>query len=714
MDSPAVKRQKTVEGYNDSTANSTNGFDSEADDGDELFEGYIPDTPAKTWQTQPTQIITQPTQIIDRSLHPLPQPPSDDPVVQVPASSPFTEKSLENNQSTNNAFNRSSPAPARSIALSMAPAGTAYRAPLGITKKPAPAKTVINLDDDDDDGPIYCGSSDDDGVVRGDIKPSTFTPRSANNSFGTSHTSEDGPGKNLNSRFQSIVANSVYKPGEKGKSAMSNLLKRPAGAQTRPERARPIMDITEDDIDDQRMRENVVRLRRLYPSVTIFAAREALITCKGSLDDAASFLAEDPQVISDDELHHLAPRQPVEKKKELQMKRGLNAPIASIRDKYSSTQALPNQRPIEKATPPKPKKRLVKGRKHASSPVSSPIKSPPREPTPIELSDAETDDSGIASASEEDPELEDRVLKYLNTCTVDDLVELTNITKAVAETMLEARPFKTLDAARSVSNAKQLKSGKRSARAPVGEKIVDNAMDMFSGYEAVDALVAKCGELGKPLAEEMGKWGLDVFGAAKTGELEVVSFEDDADSLRDSGIGSPSSAASANEDNEDEVKVAVRRKKNINDLIKKPQIMAPDLELKDYQIVGLNWLALLYRHKLSCILADEMGLGKTCQVISFLSHLAEIGNTGPHLVIVPGSTLENWLREFQRFSPQLVVEPYYGESMQHIDPIFSTNSLQVSRRIEQKWRKGFSKAAMTLTLWSRHTTQQQRKTTTSL
>jgi SWI/SNF-related matrix-associated actin-dependent regulator 1 of chromatin subfamily A len=88
--------------------------------------------------------------------------------------------------------------------------------------------------------------------------------------------------------------------------------------------------------------------------------------------------------------------------------------------------------------------------------------------------------------------------------------------------------------------------------------------------------------------------------------------------------------------------------------------MAEDCILKDYQVVGLNWLALMYRRKLSCILADEMGLGKTCQVIALLSHLVERGNSGPHLVICPGSTLENWLREFPKFSPKLAVEPYYG------------------------------------------------------
>jgi SWI/SNF-related matrix-associated actin-dependent regulator 1 of chromatin subfamily A len=53
-------------------------------------------------------------------------------------------------------------------------------------------------------------------------------------------------------------------------------------------------------------------------------------------------------------------------------------------------------------------------------------------------------------------------------------------------------------------------------------------------------------------------------------------------------------------------------------------------------------------------------LGKTCQVIAFFAHLLTKGITGPHLVVVPSSTLENWLREFANFCPALKVEPYYG------------------------------------------------------
>jgi SWI/SNF-related matrix-associated actin-dependent regulator 1 of chromatin subfamily A len=434
--------------------------------------------------------------------------------------------------------------------------------------------------------------------------------------------------------------------------------------QTRPEKAQPIRDMVMEDITDENLRYKVNQLRAIYPNLTVMICRNTLIARKGSVEDAAAVLASPAYQamhvpvlnLVDDEMES---SQPV-KRMEPQMKRMLDGPAQSIRDKYSSTQAHPKKAAGVATPPPKPKKRLIQGRKYPSSPatpaVSSPLK--PQSSPAASLHDYSDTDSGVASASEEDPELEGRVLKHLNTCTVEDLVELTNITKDIATLMIAARPFKTLDAARTVENPKPLKSGKKSNRAPVGDRIVDTALEMFQGYEAIDTLVAKCGQLGKPLGEEMAKWGFDVFGASKDGELEITSLEDDIEFQRDSGIGSPNSATASNQ-GDDEVKVATRKRSNVQ-FLKKSDLMAEDCILKDYQVVGLNWLALMYRHKLSCILADEMGLGKTCQVIAFISHLVEVGIPGPHLVVCPGSTLENWLREFQRFSPNLWVEPYHG------------------------------------------------------
>ncbi|TVY33488.1 ATP-dependent helicase, partial [Lachnellula occidentalis] len=689
-DSPAVKRQKTASGYNSNNPRAANVYDSDEDDGDALFENFIPDTPkagGNEYQTQPTQILppattngyetqptqilmpqsnnyeTQPTQLLDRpSASNLASSPPATPsrTVQVPASSPYGPHSspmgMQHNPrvampsgNSTAAFpqrQHMQPEPnalyahQRNLATSIAPAGTAYRPPHGIIPKQSPTKSVIDLTDDGED------SDSDSGINKANIKPSTFAPRTAPSSFS---------GVNGNTKFQEVVRNAAYKP------SMHAGMK-----QTRPDRARPIEDIASDSAQ----RENVFRIRRVLPHIGMLAAQNALQVCRGSLDEAILLLGGadapgDIVAISDDELTALPA------KDEPQMKRGLDAPTVSIRDKYSSTQALPRkQSQSQVSTPPvKPKRKLMQGRRNPSSPAipiaSSPLKpqaSPKASPIASAHDDFDSDDSGVASAPEDDPLLEGRVLKYLNICKVEELVELTATTKELAEVMISARPFQSLDSARTVENTKTLKSGKKSKKAPIGDRIVDTALDMFQGYEAIDALCAKCEELGRAPAEEMTKWGFDVFGASKGGELEMTSLEDDAESLRDSGIGSPSSGnASPKNNNDDDIRiVATKRKRGTVNFLKKPDLMAESCLLKDYQVVGLNWLDLMYRKRLSCILADEMGLGKTCQVIAFISHLVEIGHHGPHLVVCPGSTLENWLRECQNFAPQLNVEPYHG------------------------------------------------------
>ena len=76
-------------------------------------------------------------------------------------------------------------------------------------------------------------------------------------------------------------------------------------------------------------------------------------------------------------------------------------------------------------------------------------------------------------------------------------------------------------------------------------------------------------------------------------------------------------------------------------------------QMRDYQVHGLNWMISLYENGINGILADEMGLGKTLQTISFLGYLKFFRNVpGPHLVVVPKSTLDNWKREFARWIPE--------------------------------------------------------------
>ncbi|KAI5151129.1 SWI/SNF-related matrix-associated actin-dependent regulator of chromatin subfamily A member 5 [Enteropsectra breve] len=80
------------------------------------------------------------------------------------------------------------------------------------------------------------------------------------------------------------------------------------------------------------------------------------------------------------------------------------------------------------------------------------------------------------------------------------------------------------------------------------------------------------------------------------------------------------------------------------------------VEMRPYQIEGLNWLVKMHENGINCILADEMGLGKTLQSISLLGYIKCIKNErSKHLIIVPKSCLQNWANEFARFVPELRV-----------------------------------------------------------
>ncbi|CAM9671961.1 unnamed protein product [Lampetra planeri] len=109
----------------------------------------------------------------------------------------------------------------------------------------------------------------------------------------------------------------------------------------------------------------------------------------------------------------------------------------------------------------------------------------------------------------------------------------------------------------------------------------------------------------------------------------------------------------------------LRRKELADDgkqhrMLRQPPILNPACKMKSYQLVGLNWLALLHKQDVNGILADEMGLGKTVQAISFLAHLVERGEKDPHVIVVPSSTLDNWTRELEKWCPDLKVLLYSG------------------------------------------------------
>ncbi|MCJ1393499.1 hypothetical protein MMC18_006374 [Xylographa bjoerkii] len=706
----STKRRKTENGHVGSQS-----YNSQEDSGDDLFADFetvatVPLTPNATAMVRrdrspsPAFYVTQPTQILDRSIQAQSQSNRKLSLVQVAASSPLKAPSM--------------PTPSRKpggiLANAMAPPGTAFRLPMGVSKPPI-KPAVIDLSDDELSIRYKGGSSDDDSQRdRATIKPSTFIQRAQQQA----KLENDSASKGLK-KFNEITSKSFYKPleisdakrpastlsgsiydsrnrDENNTSSRITATKRSAdimanayGSSSRPQKqmrqmlpakAKPVEVMSIDDVPDWAYREKVRRMLIIVPSQTVNNCYSALVSKKGNMDDALEALTTEDEkpsqidlTISDDEHAPCKPTLP----RKPPAKQQLKVPNKTIQEKYASTQALPRPMPVAVASPAaqlKKRGKLVRGRKNVSSPP--PVISSPQAPIAVSrhvTPDSVDTDSGVGSEEDGDPVLDSTLLAFFNTCSVQDLADIAAISEGLAELLLASKPFRSLDEVRKVSDKPTAVNPKKKGytKRPMGEKIVDTCQTVWAGYEAVDELVKECESLGKPLAEEMCKWGIDVFGS-KNGELELVDFADlhtekksQRSTMHDSGIGTPASGSSAAVSGDEDLDGDVLMSSEIRGRTKaaffpQPTIMAPGVTLKDYQVVGINWLSLLYGKKLSCILADDMGLGKTCQVVAFLASLFEKGIKGPHLVIVPGSTLENWLREFQNFCPALDVMPYYA------------------------------------------------------
>lgn len=122
----------------------------------------------------------------------------------------------------------------------------------------------------------------------------------------------------------------------------------------------------------------------------------------------------------------------------------------------------------------------------------------------------------------------------------------------------------------------------------------DDSTNIFKGYGAVDGILEECEELGASLRDIIASWSANTKGKGKddgqsssrnSPALSVI--EDGALSLVDLD--------------------AVQKHTSKDFLVSQPSTLSEGTRLKDYQLLGVNWLNLLYSKGLSCILADEMG-----------------------------------------------------------------------------------------------------------
>ncbi|KAK3054264.1 DNA-dependent ATPase fun30 [Extremus antarcticus] len=664
-------------------------------------------SPPQTFVTQPTQPWrkTQPTQPLNRpsqttqTLAATATPRNPD--VLVGRSSP-TQSSPSPKRPPPEPLRRAPFArPGGLLGSALAPPGTTFRRPLGVQQKPTPTIVEDDESDDDDlkDPPLVVYSDDEETQQGVNLKPTNFrkggrgldsTPNRGDNVVKESPKQHFAPAA-ATGAFSSLMKEFNYssspKPADDMISAYgSSSRSRPVQQQTSLSRAPKVNGVvykTLDDIQDYVLRYKVTQITNALSYETVQRCVDALRRNKGHVGDAIDWLTTDeeqdaPGEEEEDQLASTTPApqrgvaysktqssQPVRNPARPAAKQEIRAPVQTIAEKYGgSTQAIRRPSQIEDE-PPKPRKRLQQGRKPRSpSPASSPVAPSPvaahKAPQPLQrskkqtvvISDDDASDSGIV---EDEPEVEEssshdqRLLEHFNTDSVQDLADLSAQPEATIQLLVSNRPFASLDEVREFSVASvETKSGKKSKARPIGEKIVDTCSEVWTSYDAIDELVKQCEDISRPIQDALKGWG---FGTSEAGELELMNL----DSAHDSGVGTPASSCPS-----DDAGSRSTKEKRKGQFLGQPSNMNSEATMKDYQLVGLNWLNLLWTKRISCILADDMGLGKTCQIISFLAQLQLEKVDGCALVIVPGSTLENWLREFKHFAPSLSVQPYYG------------------------------------------------------
>ncbi|KAG2148382.1 SNF2 family N-terminal domain-containing protein [Suillus cothurnatus] len=318
---------------------------------------------------------------------------------------------------------------------------------------------------------------------------------------------------------------------------------------------------------------------------------------------------------------------------------------AALREKAKKSSIYANRATLDTTRSPAVPDIPIPRAMSPASPSTPSIMVPRRKrPKKLILSDDE------AEASESEEELprtrqngeisrERAAFEYFNQANADAIQELTGCTPEQAQKIIELRPYSSI----ADLNTKLNQGKKKAGPSGISPRMFEDCQEILQGYDTVDGILEECERIGSTLRTAIATW-----------------------TTEDSSSKGKGKEASLAPDQIEEGSLSLRALKISNDAASKgfissqPSMIAEGITLKDYQLLGINWLFLLYRKRHSCILADEMGLGKTIQVISFFALLKERGNFGPHLVIVPSSTLENWCREFARFAPLISVQTFYA------------------------------------------------------
>lgn len=121
----------------------------------------------------------------------------------------------------------------------------------------------------------------------------------------------------------------------------------------------------------------------------------------------------------------------------------------------------------------------------------------------------------------------------------------------------------------------------------------------------------------------------------------------------------------------DELRQLAERLRNFEQIALVNPAAGLQATLRPYQQQGLSWLQFLRDYQLAGVLADDMGLGKTLQTLAHLQLEKAAGRAdAPSLVVCPTSVAPNWVREAERFTPELRVLLLHGkERKEHFETL---------------------------------------------
>lgn len=86
--------------------------------------------------------------------------------------------------------------------------------------------------------------------------------------------------------------------------------------------------------------------------------------------------------------------------------------------------------------------------------------------------------------------------------------------------------------------------------------------------------------------------------------------------------------------------------------------------LRDYQVIGYQWIKTMCAYGFGGILADDMGLGKTLQMIAVLEDEQRLHPEQVSLIVTPASLILNWEDELSKFSSHLDCLCIHGSTAQ--------------------------------------------------